>query len=107
MFWAIKKTKSEPEQDIILPEHWHTYIVRCLDGSLYTGITSDIDETLHQMNQGTGPTYTHTRYPVFLVHCEEFMNEIDAEHRAESIRRLNRQAKEVLLSELLVGALEA
>ena len=45
-------------------ETWFLYIVECRDGSLYTGITNDLDRRLSQHNDGTGARYTRSRRPV-------------------------------------------
>lgn len=46
---------------------WHVYIVRCRDGSLYTGITNDLPARVARHNAGTGARYTRSRRPVTLV----------------------------------------
>jgi len=50
---------------------WNVYILKCNDGSLYTGITTDIDKRLKVHNQGKGSRYTRTRRPVNLIYFEE------------------------------------
>lgn len=82
----------------MLPQHWYIFVVRCSDGSLYTGVSEDVDRTLSELNDGEGNPYVRTRTPVFLAYTEEYMNRTDAERRAESVRRLSRQGKESLLS---------
>jgi putative endonuclease len=106
MFWSLLKPPSSKIKEPPL-ERWHVFMVRCVDGSLYASVTHDVDETLSVINTGQGPLYTRLRRPVFLVHSEEFMNERDALRRVEYIKRLNRQAKESLLSDLLIGALDS
>ena len=78
--------------------HWFIYIVRCSDGSLFTGVTSDVDRSIRELNGGDGASYTRSRLPVFLAHTEEYMNESDALRRASSVKRLPRAAKEDLLT---------
>jgi putative endonuclease len=106
MFKSLGKKQTVSQAEIEPPKHWYVYIVRCLDSTLYTGVTLDVADMVRAINIGQGPQYTQARCPVFLVHHEEFMNETDAEERANEIRHLNRNAKEILLSELVVGALE-
>ncbi|OGM01609.1 hypothetical protein A2480_00835 [Candidatus Uhrbacteria bacterium RIFOXYC2_FULL_47_19] len=96
----------ETDIEIETVPHYHVYMVRCTDGSLFTGVTSELEGILLQINSGRGPQYTRTRCPVFLVYSEEFMNEADAEHRAEFIRQLDRRDKESLLSESSLAVLE-
>lgn len=79
-------------------QHFFVYMVRCVDGSLYTGVASDPDAAATEMNRGNGPAYPSTRTPVFLVYREEYMNERDAERRAHMIRRMGRAEKEHVLA---------
>jgi len=106
MFWnRRKKANEQAEEGVSKTAHWYTYMVRCADGSLYTDVTEDISATMLTINAGHGPVYTRTRYPVFLVHHEEFMNETDAERRADLIRKMNKRRKEVFISDIMVGSL--
>ena len=50
----------------------YTYIVKCKDGTLYTGWTNDIEKRIEAHNAGKGAKYTKTRRPVELVYLEEF-----------------------------------
>jgi len=79
-------------------QHFFVYMVRCVDGSLFTGVAADPDGIVAEMNRGKGPAYASTRTPVFLVYREEYMNERDAERRAQSIRRMGRAEKEHVLA---------
>ncbi|MFH1046853.1 MAG: GIY-YIG nuclease family protein [Patescibacteria group bacterium] len=106
MFW-FKRKAEQPIEEEVVAAHWYTYMVRCADGSLYTDVAADVSQAMREINAGQGPKYTRMRYPVFLVHSEEFMNDGDAERRADMIRKLDRRRKENLLSDLMVGALEA
>lgn len=49
---------------------WYVYILRCGDGSLYTGITPDVEKRLAQHNAGTGAKYTRGRGPLTLEYSE-------------------------------------
>jgi putative endonuclease len=85
--------------------HWFVYIVRCSDGSLFTGVTGDFEAEIKQINGGNGASYTRSRLPVFLAYTEEYMNESDALRRAASIKRLPRLGKEAVLSSETFGAI--
>ncbi|MBI4457857.1 GIY-YIG nuclease family protein [Candidatus Uhrbacteria bacterium] len=74
--------------------HWHVYMVRCGDGSLYTGITTDLERRLGEHNSGKGAAYTRSRLPVSLVYREEYMNESDARKREAAIKKLPKSEKE-------------
>ncbi len=79
-------------------QHWFVYVVRCSDGSLYTGTTNDIDAEIGVLNGGEGSAYVRARLPVFLAYTEEYMNENDAARRASSVKRMSRVHKEHLLA---------
>ena len=59
----------------------YTYIVRCKDGSLYTGWTNDIEKRIKAHNEGKGAKYTKSRRPVKLVYYEEFQTKEEAMKR--------------------------
>ena len=50
---------------------WYLYILRCADGSLYTGITTDVQRRLEEHRSGKGAKYTRGRAPLELVYTEE------------------------------------
>lgn len=75
-----------------------TYIVRCSDGTLYTGWTSDIERRLAAHNDGSGAKYTRGRAPVRLVYCEEFATKEEAMSREFAIKHMRRAAKEELIT---------
>jgi predicted GIY-YIG superfamily endonuclease len=87
-----------------MSNHRYVFIVRCADGSLFTGVTADVERDLRVLNDGGGTPYTRSRLPVFLAHTEEYMNEGDAAKRAAAIKRLPRTAKEDILTQANVGA---
>ena len=78
---------------------WHVYIVQCSDGSLYTGITKNIDDRISQHNAGQGAKYTRSRRPVVLVYQEVAENHGAALRRENAIRRLRPEMKRVLVAE--------
>ena len=72
------------------------YIVRCSDGTLYTGWAVDIDARVKVHNAGRGAKYTHPRRPVTLLYSEELPTRADALKRERVIKRLPRAKKLVL-----------
>ena len=72
---------------------YYTYIVRCSDGSLYTGWTDDIGKRLDAHNKGVGSRYTRARLPVELAYQEEFPSKIEAMRRERAIKKMNRLTK--------------
>ncbi len=77
------------------PPRWFVYILRCADGTLYTGITTDPVRRVHEHNAGTalGARYTRSRRPVELVYVEEAPDRASAARREVRIKRLGRQGK--------------
>ena len=71
----------------------HCYILRCADGSLYTGWTNDLERRLRAHKAGKGGRYTHSRLPVELVYRETFATKEEAMSREWHLKRLTRQEK--------------
>lgn len=68
---------------------WRVYIVRCADGSLYTGITTDIVKRITAHNTGNGARYTRSRRPVALVYIEPAETRSAAARREFAIKRMS------------------
>ncbi|HTE13885.1 MAG TPA: GIY-YIG nuclease family protein [Burkholderiales bacterium] len=80
--------------------HWQVYMVRCADGTLYTGVTIDVARRVAQHN-GTGANgarYTRARQPVKLVYQEKAANRSTACKREYRIKQLNRREKLALIA---------
>ena len=75
----------------------YTYILRCGDGSLYTGWTNDLEKRIRTHNEGRGGKYTRSRLPVQLVYHEEFETKEEAMRREWEIKQLTRAEKEKLI----------
>lgn len=75
----------------------YTYIVRCCDGTLYTGWTNHLEERIKTHNAGRGAKYTKSRRPVELVHTECFATKEEAMRREAAIKRMTRRQKEELI----------
>ncbi len=78
-------------------ESWMLYILRCRDGSLYTGITIDAERRLAQHQDGTASRYTRSRIPVTMVYRESCANRSEALKREAAVKSLSRAAKERLI----------
>ena len=76
---------------------WFVYILRCADGSLYTGITKDVIRRCEQHNAGTASRYTRGRLPVSLVYQESQASQSLALKREAAIKAMSRQEKESLI----------
>lgn len=75
----------------------YTYILKCSDGTLYTGWTNNLEARVASHNNGTGGKYTRCRLPVELAYFEKFENKQDAQKREYAIKRLSRQEKERII----------
>ena len=80
------------------PSRWLVYILRCRDGSLYTGITNDLDKRLKAHAAGKASRYTRSRLPVTLAYTEPQPTKSRALKREAAIKRLSRQAKLAMVS---------
>lgn len=76
----------------------YTYIVRCADGTLYTGWTNDLEKRLRAHNSGEGAKYTRSRRPVELVYYEEHETKEEAMSREWRIKHLTREKKTALIN---------
>ena len=75
------------------------YILRCGDGSLYTGITTDLKHRVAVHNSGKGAKYTRSRLPVEAVYREECPDKSAALQREYAIKHLTKPQKETLIIE--------
>lgn len=77
---------------------WQVYILRCSDGSLYTGITTDVERRFAQHAGGSGAKYFRGRSPVELVFLEDGHDRSSASQREAAIKRLSRTEKRQLIT---------
>jgi len=75
------------------------YMLRCADGTLYTGWTNDLEKRLKTHAAGKGGKYTRARLPAALVYTERFETEHEARSREWHIKRLTRAQKLALIKE--------
>lgn len=89
-------------------QNWYVYIVRCADGSFYTGVTTDPRrrEREHNESDRCAARYTRARRPVRLVWLEPQVNRSAALKREYAIKRLSRAAKDRLVATFAPGGLE-
>lgn len=71
----------------------YVYILRCADGTLYTGWTTDLNRRLAAHNAGSGAKYTRSRRPVALLYSEECASRGAALRRESAVKRLTRAQK--------------
>ena len=75
----------------------YTYIVRCSDGTLYTGWTTDVERRVRTHNSGKGAKYTRSRLPVTLVYYETYPTKQEAMCREWEIKQPTREDKKKLI----------
>ena len=81
---------------------WIVYILRCSDGTLYTGISNNIKNRLKAHNTGKGAKYTRGRAPVILMYTEAYSDKGRALRRELEIKALSRKQKEELIKSYIV-----
>ena len=84
----------------------YCYIVRCVDGTLYTGWTTDLERRVKEHNSGQGGRYTRSRRPVALIYAEELPDRGAAMKREIAIKRLPRNKKLALADQFLQSEME-
>ncbi|CAN8138848.1 GIY-YIG nuclease family protein [Thiomicrorhabdus sp. 6S2-11] len=90
-------TKPKPSESA-----WCVYLLRCVDNTLYCGVTNDMDKRLRQHNGEIkgGARYTQTRRPCQLVYQEQAENRQAACQREYAIKQLSKSAKEAMTCQL-------
>lgn len=81
-----------------MDKRWIVYIVRCKDGTLYTGITDDLEQRIAAHNAGKGAKYTRGRGPVQVVYSEVCGDKSQALRTESQIKRLPRSEKIAMCS---------
>lgn len=76
---------------------WFVYILRCSDGSLYTGVTTDVERRAEQHNAGTASRYTRGRLPVRVEYQELHASQSLALKREWAVKAMRRLEKESLI----------
>ena len=80
-----------------MAKNWQVYIILCSDGSLYTGITTDIARRFNQHRLGTGAKYFRGRSPRQVVYLESGHDRSGASRREAAIKKLSRAEKRLLI----------
>ncbi len=87
---------ARPRSSNLMPEAW-VYLLRCRDGSLYTGWTIDLERRLARHRDGTASRYTASRLPVELAAAMPMPDRTSARREEARVKRLPRAAKLALL----------
>ncbi len=75
----------------------YVYLLRCADGSLYGGWTTDLEKRVRTHNRGRGAKYTRSRLPVTLVYWEAYEDQREARKREWRLKRLSHREKLALI----------
>ena len=76
---------------------WHTYILRCVDGSYYVGHTSDVEKRFERHKARAGAIFTAVHPPEAVAHVETFSSELEAVQRERQLKKWSRAKKEALM----------
>ena len=82
---------------------WYLYMLRCGDGTRYTGITTDVDKRLEAHRAGKGAKYTRGRGPLELVYREECGTHSEALKRELEMKRLSREEKQKIVDKFNIS----
>jgi putative endonuclease len=91
--WDVAASVDVPDE-----RGHYVYVLRCGDGTLYTGYTTDVPRRVAEHAAGDGAKYTRGRTPLELVHVEPHTSRSAAMRRENEIKQLDRPAKESLVS---------
>lgn len=90
--------------EAVQPEdRFFTYMLRCGDGSLYTGYTDDLEKRLKKHASGEGAKYTRAHLPVELAYYEAFATKSEAMKREAAIKKLSKARKEEMVRDFGSG----
>jgi len=87
-----------------MSESWYLYVVRCADGTLYTGIARNVEERLAMHERGRGARYTRGRGPLELCAVRRCANKGRALRLEHAVKKLSRSEKEAMLAERRLAA---
>ena len=95
----MKFTKMSSKDSIAKEKTWYMYVVECADGTLYTGITTDISRRLNEHNYGSrGAKYTRSRRPVKLRLTHEYKGRSPALKAEYKFKKLTRKQKKEIIN---------
>ena len=77
---------------------WSVYLIRCSDGSLYTGITNNVEKRFKAHAAGKGSKYVKARRPLKLVFSQEVGNRAEASKIEYAVKQLNKAQKEKIVA---------
>jgi putative endonuclease len=94
----VREREAAPAPAPAVASVWSLYILKCGDGSFYTGVTNDLDRRFRAHQEGKASRFTRTRRPVEIVHTEVCGTRSQALTRECAVKSLSRRAKEDLVA---------
>jgi putative endonuclease len=94
---SLSKGFNERQYVKVYKKMFFVYILRCSDGSYYTGHTDDIEKRISEHKHGIFPCYTKKRLPIEVVHVETFGTRVDALSAERRIKGWKRVKKDALI----------
>lgn len=104
---TVPEAPAAPRRGGLGGNRWFVYVVRCRDGSLYTGISTDVAARVARHNAGLGARYTRARRPVELIYTERKRSRSTALQREAAIKALPRRHKDELVAGRAVPGMAA
>ena len=83
---------------VMVDTSWYVYMLECADGTLYTGVTTDVERRLGEHNGSKAAKYTRARQPVRLVYHEAATDRGAALRREAALKKLSRAGKQGLIN---------
>ena len=83
-------------------KNWLVYILKCNDGTYYTGATNNLENRFNKHSTGKGARYTKFRCPLQIVYVEKNLTKIEALKRERQIKKMTRKGKQDLIKKYAV-----
>lgn len=80
-------------------KRWSHYVLKCSDGSYYSGSTTDTSRRVYEHNQGKGAKYTRSRLPVSIIYFRNYPDRSSAQKAEAAFKKLSRKQKEIYIQE--------
>ena len=93
---APSKQNARKAPSPVFPEGWCTYVLLCVDGSYYVGLTNNLAQRIRDHSSGKGPAYTKTTKPKFLVWYESHAAQESATAREKQLKGWSRNKKQAV-----------
>jgi len=96
---TVKKKDKDLKIPVIISANWYVYLAECSDGTIYTGISNNVEARIAAHNAGKGAKYTKSRRPVTLKACWSYPDKSEATKAEYAFKQLSRIRKMQLITE--------